>query len=66
MIGQDGGPTEMAGYDLHESAPCRTAMPPMETSVMLVRDGKIAWLLPKTSLQTVTTLEDGGKVTAPP
>lgn len=53
MIGQDGKPTEMAGYDLHESAPCRTAMPQMTTGVMLVRDGKIAWVLPKSSLQSV-------------
>ncbi len=66
MIGQDGGPSEMDGYELHASAPCRTAMPPMASSVLLVRDGKIAWVLPKSSLKTVTTFEDAGAAAPAP
>lgn len=62
MIGRDGGPMPLDGYGIHDSESCKTRMPAMLGNVMLVRDGKVAYLMPAASLKIVTTLEDGGAV----
>ncbi len=66
MIGPDGGQSATEGFDLHDSASCRTRLPTFGMdNVLVVQAGKIAYLLPKSSFKSVTTLEDGGSLPAP-
>lgn len=61
----DGGTAENDGYGLHDSAHCRTKLPGMASSVLLVTGGKIAAMMPAAGMKTFTTLEDGGVVPVP-
>ena len=57
--------SDTEGYELHDSASCRSRIPGLGTNVLLVRAGKIAFIFPKSALRVTTTLEDGGPVPAP-
>jgi hypothetical protein len=62
MQGPDGGLSQGEGYEIHDSASCKSRMSAMGQNVLVVENGKVAWLMPKSSLTTVMTLEDGGKI----
>ena len=65
MIANDGGQSDTEGFDVHESASCRSRLAGVGSNVLVVQGGKIAYLLPSSAFKTVTSLEDGGSLPAP-
>ena len=65
LLSSDGGSNDAEGFELHDSAHCRTRIPVLVAAVALVQDGKIAQLSPRSALKVTAALEDGGSVPAP-
>ncbi len=64
MISPDGGASPSEGFELHDSASCRSRLS-LGSNLVVVQAGKIAHVITKDSLKTVITLEDGGKPSTP-
>jgi hypothetical protein len=65
MVSPDGGIADTEGFELHDSASCRSRLAGIGPNVLVVQAGKVAYVLPKSSFKTVETLADGGTLPAP-